>query len=546
MQDVAGESWNAAILRHLALQPHGNNLLTSSAAFWLLSARVLVLAMATAECVAWGYLGYLFGEGATRWIGAAFAGTIIFLVVWMIDISLITMDRAWHEHSARILDPDYRSADRKSSSLGRQLRTGFTFLVRIGLLIGSLYITAPYLSQVVFHKDIDRFINQEATANLDAARKQMAAKLDAAIAEKSKEITEKTTALNREVAGKGLSGRYGMGPAAIELSDEIDKLREERGQAYEDKDSSLSKYDELARDWRTNRDRLAAEYNVVLPAPSILENQKALQELERRPEYRGTELAIRAFLAFIFAGLFLLKLFEPESVHLYFSDVLQQEYLRYLAGTFDRFLPETEKSTFRPSSMTPQRLYQFLATTWVQKWRLLEQEDRQVAHKAISDRSLRDLEQMRGQISQELADSRAVYLTAQSQCDAAKESLTNLNSAIDIVESDIRDYEGQLGRWDKEETQRSFDEQTRFELAGLKAGMREKLTKARRTLESLNENKPAEEEKARRAKKEFDQAEQRVKDQEAELADVTGRIREVRQLTSEAAGTQVRSALKTG
>ena len=51
------------------------------------------------------------------------------------------------------------------------------------------------------------------------------------------------------------------------------------------------------------------------------------------------------FLALIFAGLLLLKLFEPSSVRLYLSDVLQQEFSRYLAGTFDPMLPATERST---------------------------------------------------------------------------------------------------------------------------------------------------------------------------------------------------------
>jgi hypothetical protein len=59
--------------------------------------------------------------------------------------------------------------------------------------------------------------------------------------------------------------------------------------------------------------------------------------------YQNTEIAVKAFLAFVFFGLLLLKLFEPTSIRLYMSEVLQQEYLRYLAGTFDEVLPDSEQ-----------------------------------------------------------------------------------------------------------------------------------------------------------------------------------------------------------
>src|SRR5262245_17919340 len=102
----------ASFLGHAQLKPHGDSLLTSSAAFWLNSARVLVFLMAGSEAIAWGYLGYLFGDGMVRWIGAAVTGGVIFLVVWMIDASLITMDRAWREHSAALLGQTFTDNDR--------------------------------------------------------------------------------------------------------------------------------------------------------------------------------------------------------------------------------------------------------------------------------------------------------------------------------------------------------------------------------------------------------------------------------------------------
>jgi hypothetical protein len=128
-----------------------------------------------------------------------------------------------------------------------------------------------------------------------------------------------------------------------------------------EKADSSETFDELARNWRANRDGLSAVYNMNLPQTSILENREGLEELEKHPGNRGTELAIRAFLFFIFAGLLLLKLLAPDSVRRCFSEVLQHAYVRYAAEAFDEFLHPVERSKVNPSLMSPQRLYDFLA-----------------------------------------------------------------------------------------------------------------------------------------------------------------------------------------
>jgi len=511
-----------SLFRHLQLRPHGDNLLTSSAAFWLFSARALVFTMATAEAVAWGYLGFLFGEGATRWVGAAFAASVIFLVVWMIDASLITLDRAWREHSEALL------GHAPTKDRGALVKSVLTFGIRIALLVGSLTVTAPYLAQVVFYKDIQQFIESEATTNIQTAKRQLSEKYDADLADRSKKIDELRAAFEREVAGKGISGRYGMGAAATAMSQDIAKLTEERNKVAADETAALASLDELTRDWRKNRDELAAKYNLTLPQPSILENRKALDELRKRPENAATELAIKAFLSFIFAGLLLLKLFEPSSIRLYMSDVLQQEYLRYLAGTFDDLLPATENSRVHPSPMSAQRLYEFLKRVWVPRLRDEEREADFRARAVAADRAVKELENLRERVREELAQVNADYRSALERADGARKNLVQLKAAIDVLRGDIQIYNKQLERWAQEEATVRADDESRFERSAVKSDVRQKLADTNRRLEGLLELEPGAQDQVRRADAEVDRWEQRLRKHEEQLASISNQVLQIR------------------
>jgi hypothetical protein len=523
------------LLRHLQLRPHGENLLTSSAGFWLFSARALIVTMALAEALAWGRLGYVFGERSVGWIAAGVVATIILVVVWMIDVSLITMDRAWREHAAAILGY-------KTDGHGRSLRTGFTVLLRIGLLFGSLYITAPYLAQVVFYKDIQRFIDNEAVTNIDTARKELIAKRDAEIATKSGEVAARRLALEREVAGGGISGRYGYGPAAETIAAELKKQETEQEQLVAGKATALSAFDNLASDWRSNRDLLAANYNVALPQTSILENSRALEALRQRPEYQSTELAVKAFLAFVFFGLLLLKLFEPTSIRLYMSEVLQQEYVRYLAGTFDEALPDTERSTVKPSPMTPQRLYDFLANEWSKGHHMQAAHDHGVARIRAMARGVSEFETMRTRLMEDVREAQAAYDDASAAASDARQSLIELNSAMDIVKAGKSDYEDQLKRW-RREGETLADHHSRLRHLKLSDELRQQLTEANQLMDRLRENKPAEQKRLNRALEDQQYWHKELARRRNELSAVSRRITDLRRQATEAELNTIDSAV---
>lgn len=513
------------LLRHLQLRPHGEHLLTSSAAFWLFSARALIVAMCLSEAVAWGRLGYVFGERSIGWIAAAAVSLTILVVVWMIDVSLITMDRAWRDHAAAILGY-------KSTGWARALRTGSTVALRIGLLFGSLYITAPYLAQVVFYKDIQRFIDAEAVTNLDRSRKAFIAERDAVIATKAGEVAGRRLALEREVAGGGISGRYGFGPAAQTIAAEVAKQETELEQLRTEKATALNAYDTLARDWRANRDLLAASYNVALPQTSILENSRALDALRQQPHYQSTELAVKGFLAFVFFGLLLLKLFEPTSIRLYLSEVLQQEYVRYVAGTFDAMLPDTERSTVKPSPMTPQRLYDFLAFEWSKDHHVRAEQDRGVAIVRALTRGVTEFEATRTRLTEDARVAEQAYEEARHAAEDIRQSLTELESALQIVKTGKQDLEDQLARW-RAEGESLTDHHSRLHHLKLSDELREQLAEANQLFDRLREQKPTEEKRHQRARDDQQYWHQELTRRRGELTAVSKRISDLRRQATE-------------
>src|SRR3970040_906130 len=67
-----------SLLSQFSLRPHGDQLSAPTARFWIFCARVLILIMATAEAVSWGYVGSLFGSGFMSFVTGLAAGMSIF------------------------------------------------------------------------------------------------------------------------------------------------------------------------------------------------------------------------------------------------------------------------------------------------------------------------------------------------------------------------------------------------------------------------------------------------------------------------------------
>ena len=515
MSETTSDSGFKTVLRHMQMHPHGDRLLSSGASFWLFGARVLVLAMAAAEALAWGYLGYLFGDGWVQWVTAFLTGIVIFLVVWMIDVSLLTLDRASEEHALQIFGERPKGGN-------RTLRTGFAVGTRIFVVVASLTITAPYLSQLVFHKEIHQWIEAEATKKIDKARVDLMAMHAENLAEKDFEIQQKRIKLEAEVAGAGVSGVYGKGPAAIEIEQSILALERDRAQLDKEQKGILTAFEADVATWRDNPGDLATRYNLVLPQSSILSNREALMALRKRPEHQQTELAIKAFLGFIFVGLLILKLFEPRSIKLYLSEVLQGENQRYLAGSFDHLLPENEQSTADTEAMTPQRLYDFLVNVWAPRrdHELKDSESR--ARHSLERQRITMLEDMMRQFDGIVDRARKELRQDREERDRATKSYQQLMSAIEIVKGDVATFKAQN---DELQTTDRFDPRGKAEYG---SHVRTKLGQAERKLRELQQAEQAEKQKLDRTRVAVKEAEEALHQRTEDLRRVEAQIQEAR------------------
>jgi hypothetical protein len=101
---------------------------------------------------------------------------------------------------------------------------------------------------------------------------------------------------------------------------------------------------------------------LAIAAPNL--TRLVLDGSAQQTAYEQTKLSVTAFLAFLFAAMVLHKLFEPSAVRLYLSELLQQEYTRYLEGAFDEYLPTAERAVASRGVMSPNRLYEFLSNVW--------------------------------------------------------------------------------------------------------------------------------------------------------------------------------------
>ena len=82
----------------VSLRPYGNDLLTRSSRSALMVMSCLMLLVATAEGIAWGYLGSAFTP-QHPWLGGIALGLFVFVLMWLFDRSLVTFDFLEQEHA---------------------------------------------------------------------------------------------------------------------------------------------------------------------------------------------------------------------------------------------------------------------------------------------------------------------------------------------------------------------------------------------------------------------------------------------------------------
>lgn len=331
-----------AFLAQFSLRPYGDQLCSPTARFWIFCARILILIMATSEAVSWGYVGALFGTGFASVITAVAAAGSLFFLIWFVDATFVTLDtsRAYY-HRKLSVDPrinDQVEQKKFVAGLG----------IRALIVVVSLWITSPFLAQLVFRRDVEETIAARNRAAVAATRATIAGDfekrrqpLDSAL-----EATQSTGVL--EAAGRGPSGRYGRGPAVIAMELRAQDLQRRINAIEHERDSVLSVFD------ASTPAQLSSRFGVQIVDRGLRSRSEILDVMLDNPDYSGAQIALQAFLSFLFLGLVILKLFQPRSIGIYYSEQLQGLYTDYLQGKFDEHLDPLD----RPRSgtpMTPQR-----------------------------------------------------------------------------------------------------------------------------------------------------------------------------------------------
>ena len=131
----------------------------------------------------------------------------------------------------------------------------------------------------------------------------------------------------------------------------------------------------------------------------------------------------------LFLALLVLKLFQPASVGVYFSETLQDLYAQYRAGSFDSWLPPEERSYARVG-LTPLRFKAWSFDNY-QAIRVEEEQQRRLT-RSLSIRSAREAElrAMQAKAEQEVLPLRA-------EARAAAGALAQLENEIAAGERDL-------------------------------------------------------------------------------------------------------------
>ncbi|HUO84219.1 MAG TPA: hypothetical protein VM534_03805, partial [Thermoanaerobaculia bacterium] len=344
----ATESSLSRLLRRLSLKPYGEELLTRSGDFWIFSARLIIVTMALAEAMAWGYMGSLMSR-AHPLLAAAVAGSFIFILIWIIDASFMTLDlsRGFYERAL---------SGRRSGTRVERLKLAGGMAARIGIVTASLVITAPFLAQAIFAEDVRDEMARRNASQVAATRQ----KVERPFLTRLENLRREQQLLERErvaeAAGVGPSGRYGRGPALETIERQLSEKVAEVHAVEQSRSSELARFDQLPAAEMEQR------YGLRFLSAGVHSSSELLEDLLANPQFSSAETSVRAFLAFLFLGLLILKSFQPRSIAVYYNEQLHSIYDEYRKGLFDSYLPEAERSD-AGGSIDPLRFEEWCITT---------------------------------------------------------------------------------------------------------------------------------------------------------------------------------------
>ena len=324
----------------LTLKTYHKNLLTSGGSTYLTVISFIMILAALSEGFAWGFLGSTFSP-QSPYIGWSIVGGFVFLLMWFFDRSMASADLLKDEHEKTLnglpltKEPFYSWPGIKSFTAKY-----FPFAIRIGIVCLSLYITAPFLTQLVFKADIDNKMMEQYKDNIALAKKNGLESRDKKIAELEQLVNKTNEKLQIEISGKSGTG-YGRGYVAQSIERQLGTLQSDLNSTRIEREIFVTKFDQAVD--RGNEEELK-KYGITITKDSPIFRQQAIEEFENQKAFNQTKYAVDVFLIILGTILISAKLMQPRTLQMYFSSRLQEKWALYKLGTFDKYLPEQERS----------------------------------------------------------------------------------------------------------------------------------------------------------------------------------------------------------
>lgn len=329
----------------ITFRTYNNNLLTTGGASYLTLVFVIVTLVAFSEGVAWGYFGTSFTP-ENPLIGGICLGLFVFLILWFFDKAMATQDLLANEHAYTL------EAEEKPPSfwLKYNIGTYFIFFIRLCIVIGSLYLTSDYLTQFVFRSDIDKEMQLQYKQNIENAKNNIMGKFDKNIEQDELYLKNLHDKLQKEIGGKRGTG-YGRGEVAKSIETQmqdfqinLDNIKLQRQNTENTINIAI----------KNNDIQTLKTFGIEAVKDSPIFRQRAIDKFSQDPAFQKRKHTIEGLLAIFGIILILMKLLQPKSLKLYYSERLQEAWLNYQEGHYDDYLPSNQKSTNTTKRPMPQ------------------------------------------------------------------------------------------------------------------------------------------------------------------------------------------------
>ncbi|TXJ07186.1 MAG: DUF4407 domain-containing protein [Acinetobacter sp.] len=393
----------------MTLRQSGNNLLTNGAKGYLIAMSVIVILVAVAEGVAWGYFGTAFIP-ANPMVSGLIIGVFVFLLIWFFDRMLLTSDFMEHEHRLRLNGGVETQADIAKAKKSSVFLTGF-FIARLVIALASLWIAAPYVTQLVFNADIQNKQQEYFHQAVLEVKQKYQDTQQAELQKLSEKIEQKNNEYQKEIAGGvgSLSGYKGVGVTAKAIGAELTDLKQQYQQLDQETKQRLKQI-ELALKNRDYAELAALDIRVDKDSPIL--RRKAIKDIELQypQEFAQVEHTVQGLLLILAIILLGMKLMQFTTVKLYFSSNLQSKWNQYCLGKYDKYLPETDQRHVLLNSheALPEEfermmieLHQRKAEMEVEEKRIKEEEEARAEAKAAEEKRIKEEEEARKKAEEE-------------------------------------------------------------------------------------------------------------------------------------------------